>query len=80
MTGHVLDCRGLFCPVPILRTAEAIGRMSEGELLELLADDPGVREDLPAWCRGTGHELVELASQEGLIRGRVRKRSRRTSS
>ena len=72
-----IDCRGLYCPVPILRTAEAIREMAEGEVLELLGDDPGIREDLPAWCRGTGHELLELTTEENLIAGSVRKRTRR---
>ena len=72
-----IDCRGLYCPVPILRTAEAIRDMAEGEVLELLGDDPGIREDLPAWCRGTGHELLELTTRETLISGSVRKRSRK---
>lgn len=71
-----IDCRGLYCPVPILRTAEAIRDMAEGEVLELIGDDPGIREDLPAWCRGTGHELLELTTGENLITGSVRKRSR----
>lgn len=72
-----LDCRGLYCPVPIVRTAAEIRRMAEGEVLELLADDPGVNEDLPAWCRGSGHELLALTAEAGIITGRVRKRSRR---
>ena len=75
-----LDCRGLYCPVPILRTAEGIGRLADGEELELLADDPGVTGDLDAWCRGTGHELVSLSAAGGLITGLVRKRSRRRPS
>ncbi len=75
-TRHV-DCRGLYCPVPIMRTAEAIRDMAEGEVLELLGDDPGIREDLPAWCRGTGHELLALTTRESLIACTVRKRTRR---
>ncbi len=74
--SHLLDCRGLFCPVPILRTSQEIRRMEEGEVLELLADDPGVPEDLAAWCKGAGHELLALEREGSLIRGRVRKRGR----
>lgn len=74
---RLLDCRGLFCPVPIVRTADAMKRMAEGEEVELLADDPGVPGDLRAWCRGAGHELVSLTQEPGLITSRVRKRLRR---
>ena len=77
---RTLDCRGLFCPVPIVRTADAMRRMAEGEEVELLADDPGVPGDLKAWCKGAGHELVSLEiSPEGggTTTSRVRKRSRR---
>ncbi len=72
-----IDCRGLYCPVPVIRTAEAIREMAEGEDLELLGDDPGILEDLPAWCRSTGHELLALTTRETLISGSVRKRTRR---
>lgn len=72
-----VDCLGLFCPLPIIRTAEAIRTLDEGEVLELLGDDPGIREDLPAWCRSTGHELLSLAEADGRITGRVLKRARR---
>ena len=74
---RTLDCRGLYCPVPIVRTADEMKRMSEGEEVELLADDPGVPGDLKAWCRGSGHELVSLEARGGLITSLVRKRLRR---
>ena len=74
---RTLDCRGLFCPVPIVRTADEMKRMAEGEELELLADDPGVPGDLKAWCRGAGHELVSLETRSGMTASRVRKRLRR---
>lgn len=78
-TPRVLDCRGLYCPVPIVRTADEMKRMAEGEEVELLADDPGVPGDLRAWCKGTGHELVsiEAGRDDNLTTSRVRKRSRR---
>ena len=84
MTGtpRVLDCRGLFCPVPIVRTADEMKRMVEGEEVELLADDPGVPGDLKAWCRGSGHELVSLEVSpdgSGVTTSLLRKRSRRGS-
>ena len=75
-----LDSRGLFCPVPIVRAADEMKRMVEGEEVELLADDPGVPGDLKAWCRGAGHELLSLvADRDGTITSRIRKRLRRRS-
>lgn len=73
----ILDCRGLYCPVPILRTADAMRRLSEGAEVELLADDPGIAVDLPDWCRGAGHELVRLVREGEAYTGRIRKRMRR---
>jgi TusA-related sulfurtransferase len=69
----VLDTTGLFCPVPIIRTAERLGRMRAGEVLEVLSDDRVILIDMPAWCRATGHEYLGSREAEGAIRLRVRK-------
>ncbi len=60
----VLDASGLTCPLPILRTKKALQKLSIGEVLEIIATDPGAVRDMPAFCRQTGHELVETR-QEG---------------
>ncbi len=66
MAEKVIDCVGLYCPVPIAQAAEALAEVAVGETLEVLADDPGVESDFPSWCRVTGHELVSMArSGEG---------------
>lgn len=57
---HVLDCRGLQCPLPVVKTAQAMKRLEPGQVLELLATDPGVEPDMRAWSARTGHELVEI--------------------
>ena len=54
-----VDARGLSCPMPIVRTALAVKPLQSGELIEVLATDPGSQRDFVAWCRTTGHELVE---------------------
>ena len=54
----VVDCLGLACPLPVVRLAKAIGAVEVGEVVELLADDPGARVDIPVWCRLKDHELV----------------------
>jgi tRNA 2-thiouridine synthesizing protein A len=66
MAEKVVDCVGLYCPVPIAQAAEALAEVAVGETIEVLADDPGVESDFPSWCRVTGHELVRMArSAEG---------------
>lgn len=58
MTQH-LDTSNLLCPMPVIRTQDRIAEMSEGEILEVLATDPGVMNDIPAWCRINGHKVIE---------------------
>lgn len=61
-----LDCIGVSCPLPIVRVAEKIRELGPGEMLEVWVDDEGARADIPAWCTGTGNELVareEFGSQ-----------------
>ena len=58
IASHV-DARGLSCPMPIVRTAQAVKAAASGDLIEVLATDPGSTKDFVAWCRTTGHELVQ---------------------
>ena len=53
-----LDCYGLLCPMPIIQAAKMIKTMKTGDVLEVLSTDPGIREDMPAWCRTTGQEFL----------------------
>lgn len=55
-----LDCVGLYCPMPIVETAKRIADLAPGEVLEVVADDPGIEYDMPAWCESTGHEYLGL--------------------
>ncbi|PXW94551.1 TusA-related sulfurtransferase [Sphaerotilus hippei] len=54
-----LDARGLHCPLPILKAKKALADMDSGQLLKVLATDPGSMRDFQAFCRQTGNELVE---------------------
>ena len=69
----LLDCYGLLCPMPIFRTAEKIEGMAVGQVLQVLATDVGIKEDMMAWCRATGHELLDLQEDEDEYRAYVRK-------
>ena len=68
-----IDCTGLFCPMPIVKTREAILLMRPGELLAMLSDDPASDADMRTWCQITGHELVEVSREDGVYRFLVRK-------
>jgi tRNA 2-thiouridine synthesizing protein A len=54
----VVDAIGLLCPLPIVRAAERARGLAPGAVLELRADDPVTRVDLPNWCRGQGHRFL----------------------
>ena len=70
---HSLDCVGLYCPMPIVKTAEKIKDLKSGEVLEVVADDKGIKYDMPAWCKATGHEYLGLEEAGGEIKVYVRK-------
>ena len=71
---QVVDARGLSCPMPIVKTAQAIKTMEPGELIEVLATDPGAPADFAAWSRSTGNELVESSIQDGVYRFVLRRK------
>ena len=58
-----LDTRGLNCPLPILKAKKALAEMASGELLRVIATDPGSTRDFQAFARQTGNELVEQTSE-----------------
>lgn len=60
VADQVLDCTGLACPLPVVKTAQAIRSMPEGQVLELLSTDPGVEPDMRAWTRRTGNPLIDI--------------------
>jgi tRNA 2-thiouridine synthesizing protein A len=68
-----LDCVGLFCPMPILKTREALKGMAVGELLEMTSDDPASEADMKSWTARTGHELLEIEKHGTVFRFVVRK-------
>ena len=63
-----LDARGLLCPLPVIRTQERVHDLAPGTLLDILATDPGVLQDIPAWCRVHGHIVVSTEQDRGCIR------------
>ena len=71
---EVLDCVGLACPMPIHKTSLVIKKMEPGQVLEVQADDDGIENDMPAWCKVTGNEYLGLAKEDGEYRVFVRKK------
>ena len=72
--AQTLDLKGFSCPIPIVKTAQAMKSLSSGDLLEVLATDPGSVPDFTAWSTSTGNELVERTEDGGVFRFVLRKR------
>lgn len=69
-----VDARGLVCPMPTLRLAQAIKRVQVGDLVELVSDDPGSEENMAAWTKNTGQELVSAAHDGKIHTYQVRRK------
>jgi TusA-related sulfurtransferase len=69
----VLDTFGLLCPMPIIKTAARMKHLTIGDVLKVLSDDPGIKEDMPAWCITSGNELVRIEEVKGEFHAYVRK-------
>ena len=70
-----LDARGLRCPLPILRCKNGMAESDAGQVLKVLATDPGAVKDFQAFCKQTGHELLSLEEQNKEFTFYIRKRS-----
>jgi tRNA 2-thiouridine synthesizing protein A len=63
-----VDAKGLNCPMPIVRTAQAVKAMASGECVEVLATDPGSVKDFAAWSKSTGNAILEQSAEDGVYR------------
>ncbi len=70
---RILDAKGLKCPLPVLRARKAMKEIPQGEVLQVLATDPGAVKDFAHFCETTGHELVESTHEGDVYRFRIRK-------
>jgi tRNA 2-thiouridine synthesizing protein A len=70
---ETLDCKGLMCPMPIVQLAKKMKTMKVGDELELIANDIGSKEDVPAWCQRTGNQLVGMKEENGVFTYRIKK-------
>lgn len=62
---ETLDCIGLYCPMPIVHTARKMKELRPGQVLEVLSDDDGIKEDMPNWCKTTGNEFLGIEEESG---------------
>lgn len=60
-----IDCQRLLCPLPVIRVQDHVETLSAGDTLTAICTDPGVLQDLPAWCRINGHQLLSAESIDG---------------
>lgn len=70
-----LDARNLNCPLPILRCKKALNELTAEQVLKITATDPGSKKDFDAFCRQTGHTLLDMQEAEGVFTFWIRKRS-----
>ncbi len=70
---QVLDCIGLYCPIPVLNTKQEMDKLAIGEILEVLADDPAAEEDLKAWAKRTGQKILEIEKTDEGMRFLIQK-------
>ncbi|MFX1299167.1 MAG: sulfurtransferase TusA family protein [Promethearchaeota archaeon] len=68
-----IDTIGLYCPVPLFRTREALESMKIGEILEILADDPAAESDLQSFAKRTGQNLLKIEKDEDILRFLIKK-------
>ncbi len=65
MSQHTLNARRLLCPLPVIRTQDKVKQLQDGDVLEVICTDPGVIQDIPAWCRINGHQVLSAEQVDG---------------
>ncbi|KAB7672089.1 sulfurtransferase TusA family protein [Bacillus sp. B1-b2] len=72
-SNKVLDAKGLACPMPIVKTKKAMGEMETGQVLEVHTTDKGAINDLTAWTKSGGHELIKQEEENGVLKFWIKK-------
>lgn len=62
--NKVLDCSGMLCPMPVIKLSKAIKEIEVGEILKMMATDPGSPPDMEAWSKQTGNELLDSHQED----------------
>jgi TusA-related sulfurtransferase len=61
---HTLNTRRLLCPLPVIRTQDAVKKLQTGDTLEIIGTDSGILQDIPTWCRINGHTVLETFTND----------------
>lgn len=69
-----LDTLGLVCPIPVILTSKKIKQMALDQVLEVLSDDEGIKKDMPAWCKSSGNEFIDLLQEGNVFKVYIRKK------
>ena len=67
MSKHIVDARRLLCPMPVIRTQDAVNTLTAGDIVQVNCTDPGAKLDIPAWCRINGHKILHIEEQDDTI-------------
>ena len=67
MSDYQLDARNSLCPMPVIKTQNKVNELKAGDTLEVTSTDPGALNDIPAWCRINGHEIINTAENNGVV-------------
>lgn len=65
MSRYSLDARRLMCPMPVIRAQNRVAELQPGDVLEVISTDPGAMNDIPAWCRINGHQVLATREHDG---------------
>lgn len=65
--AKVLDCKGLACPMPIVRLSQEVAKLKVGDVVEMLTTDPGSLADVPSWAKATGNAVLESKQESNVI-------------
>jgi tRNA 2-thiouridine synthesizing protein A len=68
-----VDARRLLCPMPVIRLQDSIEPLAVGSIVKIVCTDPGVKNDIPAWCRINGHSVLDIEEMDDEILITVRK-------
>ena len=71
--AKILDAKGLACPMPIVKTKKAMSELESGQVLEIHATDKGAKNDLAAWAKSGGHELMKSEEESDVLKFWIKK-------
>jgi len=73
-TSKILDVKGMLCPMPVIKAKQAISQVPVGGVLEVIATDPAAKEDIPAWVRRAGHDLLAMQEEKETFKFYVKRK------